>query len=176
MPELPHVTGILKTVGMIDTRFYTEAARDFGTKLHLATQILDEGRLDWKDLDPRLLPRVRQYQDFLRQVDVRILAIEERVENIPLQYQGRLDRRVFIIDSYYPQGREGVLDIKPPNKERWHPIQLSMYANCFDRPMARWSLHLHDERYQLIEHRGRRDWEVAKAAMTLAAWKEKPDA
>ena len=94
-------------------------------------------------------------------------AGEESVANVIYQYEGRLDRRIRI------NGREGILDIKGPFQASWQAIQLSLYQGCFAHPLARWTLHLSDDRYQLIEHKGREDWAVAKAAITIAAWKER---
>jgi len=166
MSNLPRVTSILKNAGLIDTAWFTDEGRDRGTALHAAAQFLDEGDLDWKTVDPTVLPRLRQYQRFLDEVKPTILAIEEEVTNAALQYVGHLDRRVII------NGDEGILDLKSAFKAPWQSLQISLYSNCFSRPMKRWTLHLSDERYQLIEHTDRRDWAVAKAAITIAAWRK----
>lgn len=166
MSDLPHVTRILKDAGLIDADWFTDEARERGRAVHLATQFLDEGDVDWESVEASGVSlQVRQYQIFLDQVRPEILAIEERVENKALQYCGRLDRRVRI------NGREGILDIKSPWQSPFQAIQVSMYAACFDRPMARWTLHLSEENYKLRQHTGRRDWDVAKAAITIAAWR-----
>lgn len=165
---LPHVTEILARAGLIDATWFTDYARERGHRVHVATQFLDEGiGFDWSAVPPDVLPRVRQYQKFLDDIRPEILSVEEEVENLTLRYQGKLDRRARI------NGSEGILDIKPPSREPWHRLQLALYSGCFTRPMKRWNLHLGDERYQLIEHKDRSDWDVAKACITLAAWKEK---
>lgn len=166
---LPHVTDILKRAGLVDDRWFTEEARDVGTGLHLAAHFLDEGDLAWKSVDRKILPRLRQYQCFLDEVKPTILAIEEAVTNEALRYCGKLDRRVRI------NGREWIIDLKGPGRFPWQPIQLAGYAGCFPgmAVLRRGTLHLSDDRYQLIEHSDRRDWDVYKAAVTLAAWKEK---
>jgi len=165
--KLPHVTTILRSAGLIDTAWFTDEAREKGSALHAATAFLDEGDLDWSTVDDRIVSRLHQYQRFKEEVQPQILSIEERVKNVTLRYVGRLDRRVIIA------GRVGVLEIKGPGRVAWHAVQLSMYAACFEGPaLARWSVHIEDEKYQLIEHRNRRDWGAAKAALTLAAWKE----
>lgn len=166
MPDYPHVTAILQHAGLIDTTWFTDEARDRGSVLHVAAHYLDEGDLDWGTVDPIVLPRLRQYQRFLEEVRPDMLAIEEPVVNETLRYQGRLDRRLRI------GGREGILDIKGPSRAAWQSLQVAMYASCFPRPLARWTLHLSDDRYNLIEHKGRMDWEAAKACLTLAAWRQ----
>jgi len=167
MPELPHVTAILHRAGLIDTRWFTDEMRDRGSAVHLVTQFLDERDLHWPDVDERIAAKIRRYQQFLDEVRPKILSIEEKVENVAYQYQGKLDRIVVI------NGRKGVLDIKGISRAPWQALQVAMYAACFPGPsLARWTLHLSDERYQLIEHTNRGDWRVAVAAITLAAWRE----
>lgn len=163
---LPRVTWILRRAGLVDPTWFKEEARLRGQALHLAARYLDEGSLEWDSVDAAILARLRQYQSFLDEVQPDTLSIEEEVENRPYGYVGHLDRRVKI------GGREGVLDLKSPNSAPWHGLQVAMYAACFARPLRRWTLHLGDDRYRLVEHTDRRDWEVAKAAIVLAAWKE----
>lgn len=165
--DLPHVTDILARAGLIDTQWFKEYDLSRGSAVHAATHFLDQGDLSWESVDPVIVGRLRSYQRFLDEVKPIILAIEEGVENTALRYCGTLDRRVML------RGREAVIDIKGPSRAAWQGIQVAMYAACFPRPLARYSLHLSDERYQLIEHKDRTDWDVAKAAITLVAWKER---
>jgi hypothetical protein len=164
--DLAHVTDILRVAGLVDARWFTEEGRARGSAIHLAARFLDEDDLDWESVEPDVLPRLRQYQRFLDEKKPEILAIEESVENVPLQYCGTLDRRVRF------DGQEGIIDLKAPSKQAWQAIQLAGYAGCFTRPLKRWTLHLLDERYQLILHEDRNDWNVFKAALAVAAWKE----
>jgi hypothetical protein len=161
------VTDILAEAGLVDTAWFRQFDLDRGSALHRATELLDLGDLDWRSVDPVILGRLRQYQKFKDEVKPEILAIEEKVVNVLYGYQGKLDRRVKI------QGREGILDIKGPSQAPWQSLQVGMYTATFQRPMARWTLHLSDDIYKLIEHKDRDDWTVAKAAITLAAWRRK---
>lgn len=167
MPDLPRVTHILASAGLVETQWFKDYDLERGSALHAAAHYLDDGDLDWSTVDPVVLPRLRQYQKFLDEVRPEILAIEEEVVNEALQYVGHLDRRVRI------NGQEGILDLKGPSRAPWQALQLSLYAGCFTRPMKRWALHLSDDHYNLIEHKDRRDWEAAKACLTLVAWKER---
>lgn len=164
--EFPHVTAVLQRAGLVDTTWFKEYDLQRGSALHLASQFLDQGDLSWQTVDPVILGRLRSYQRFLDEVKPEILAIEEPVFNELYRYQGRLDRRVII------NGREGILDLKGPSRAAWNGLQLSAYASCFPRPMARWNLYLSDDKYLLVEQRGRMDWQAFKAALTIAAWKE----
>jgi hypothetical protein len=169
MSGLPRVTDILRRSGLVDDRWFNDHTRDVGTAFHQAAAYLDEGDLAWDSVDPSVIGRLRQYQRFLEEVKPEILSIEQEVRNESLQYCGRLDRRVRI------NGHEGVLDFKGPGRFAWQSVQLSLYTGCLPAAslLKRWTLHLDDENYRLVEHKDRRDWDVAKAAVTLAAWKEK---
>jgi len=165
--DLIHVTDILHQAGLVDTSWFTEEMRDRGSDVHVACHFLDEGDLSFESLTPPVLARVRQYQQFLDDVKPEILSIEEQVENAALRYCGTLDRRLRI------GGVEGVLDIKGTAILSWHALQLSLYAGCFTQFLRRWNLYLFDDRYKLVEHKDPTDWQTAKAALTLAFWKEK---
>lgn len=166
--DLPHVTDILRDAGLVDTTWFTEEMRDRGSRLHRATHYLDQGDLDWASvIDDTMIRRLRQYERFRADVRPQILSVEEEVENAALRYCGTLDRRAVI------RGREAIYDIKGPSRAPWQALQVAMYAACFPRTLDRYTLHLSDERYQLIQHTDRRDWDVAKAAIALVAWKEK---
>jgi len=165
----PHVTDILKRAGLVDASFFTEEARDRGSAVHAAAHYLDENDLDWSSVNPSVLPRLRQYQKFLDEVKPEILAIEESVVHEALRYCGRYDRRVRIA------GREGLLDLKGPGQAPWHRLQIMYYVACFPRPLARWALYLSEERYKLIEFKGREDWEACKAILTLTSWRAQHD-
>jgi hypothetical protein len=166
-PSLPHVTELLAAAGLIETTWFRDYDLARGKALHEATQYLDEGDLKWETVDLVILGRLRSYQRFLDEVKPEILSVEEHVVNEVLGYQGTLDRRVRI------NGREGILDLKGPSQSHWNALQLMMYAGCFHQTLARWNLYLSDERYQLVEHEDRKDWEVCKAILTLVSWKEK---
>ena len=164
MASLPHVTAVLRDVGLIDTTWIPDSARDRGTAVHLATQYLDEGDLDDSSIADEIRPAVAAYQQFLAEVRPEIFAIEETVQG--MGYVGTLDRRLVI------NGKEGVLDIKGICEAPWHALQLAAYALTFDRPLRRWSLYLRPEGYRLIERKDRRrDDAVWRACLTLATWR-----
>ena len=165
----PHVTDILRDAGLIDIEWFRAFDLDRGSALHKATELLDLNDLDWSSVDPAILGRLRSYQKFKDEVRPEILAIEEKVVNVTYHYQGKLDRRARI------KGRECIIDLKGPSEAAWNGVQLAAYAACFPRPLGRYNLYLSDERYRLVERKERMDWEVFKAAITIAAWRQKHD-
>jgi len=164
--DLPHVTAILRDAGLVDVSHFTDYHRDRGSALHVATALLDEGDLDPESVDPAIEARLRQYDRWKQETRPDILAIEEPVENTLYRFCGTLDRRIRI------NGHEGILDIKGPSAAPWQALQVAAYAACFATPMKRWTLHLSDDGYKLIEHADRNDWKVFLAALTVANWKE----
>lgn len=168
--EFPHVTDVLARAGLVNTDWFKEYDLSRGSALHKATEYLDEGTLDWSTVDPIILGRLRQYQRFKDEVRPAIGPIEKHVEHHAYHYQGTLDRLVSIND------RLGVLDIKGPSMSPWQGVQVAAYAAACPVDgvrLARWTLHLSDENYRLVEHKDRNDFEVFKAALTLCAFKEK---
>ena len=159
--KLPGVTAILERASLIDAQWFTEESRQRGTAIHLLTEYRDRGILD-SDQPSWLKPYLQAYERFLREVKPQMLAIEERVSNEAYGFAGTLDRRLAL------NGVESILDIKSGVPQSWHPIQVSAYALCFDRPLRRFGLHLRDNgRYTLVEYTDRRDRDVFLAALTL---------
>lgn len=167
--NLPHVTSLLKSAGLIDTTFFTDYDLDRGSALHTAAQFLDEGDLNWETVHPDVLGRLRQYQRFLDEVKPEILGIEEPVVNEVLRYCGRIDRRVKI------NGAEGILDLKGPSQSVAHRLQLAMYADCFIEAKSRWALYLSDDAYRLVEFKNRDDYRAARALLNLHNWRIRND-
>lgn len=167
--DLVHVTDVLVAAGLVSLDWVTDEARDKGSAVHLATELLDINDLHRPDLDPRIVGPLEQYERFKREVRPEILSIEEEVEHPALRYCGTLDRRVRI------NGREGVLDIKSWTVTAAVGLQLAGYSGTFDRPLRRWSLHLSADDYRLIEHVDRMDWTVFQSALNLVNWKRAHD-
>lgn len=161
----PRVTAVLKGAGLVDTAWFTTEMAERGTAVHLACQYLDEGDLDEASLDPDVLCRVKSYKKFKKEMDPRIHAIEQRVEHKELRYRGTLDRIVEM------GGYAGILDIKGPGRAPWQGVQCEAYRRCVDWTPKRWTLHLADDGYNLVEHTAKDDWAVFHAALVLWNWR-----
>ncbi len=170
---MERVTDILRKAGHVDASHFTPEARDRGTAVHLATQLHDEGALDtdYEWGDAKAQARFQAYERFLREMNVEILGIEIEVVHPVLDYIGHLDRLVAI------NGLRGVLDIKPPGKERWHALQLSAYQQAAGGGVQdwpnRWNLYLAEGKYQLDRKKTSMmdDWNVFRAALTTVRWR-----
>ena len=161
------MTDILKEAGLIDTAFMTEYHRDRGSAVHLAIALLNEDDLDEGSLDEDVARYMPAYKAFIREVKPEIEQSEVAVENKALGYCGTADSIIRI------RGRRGALDHKCGGPSPWHQLQLAGYTGCFPDPLARWNLYLRpDGNYRLIEHTGRQDWTVFKAALLLSQWRK----
>jgi hypothetical protein len=174
MPTMPTVTQVLKDQRLIDARWFTESARDAGTELHLALQLLDEDDLDIEHLEerrPDLLPRVRAYQAFLREARPEIREIERRVEHPTLGYSGGPDRVAIVWGSYF------VLDIKRGAPLPWHGIQLAAYAVALQAEgrvpasCRRANIYPKVNGYVFQEHTSTADWQVFLSALNVWKWR-----
>lgn len=90
------VTTILSGVGIADFSGIPDHLRDValerGGFVHLATQFLDKGTLDWDTIDPMIEPYVRAYEKFKKDSGFVPNLIEHMGYNKVLDYAGTLDR------------------------------------------------------------------------------------
>lgn len=93
--RVPGVTQVLEPMQMLDgiPWHVLEAAREFGTNVHLACHWHNTGTLEWDSLDPLLAAYVRGYLKFLAETSFILLASEERVASERMQVAGTLDLR-----------------------------------------------------------------------------------
>jgi hypothetical protein len=122
--EVPSVTTILKSAGIIDDRFYTEAGRERGTAVHLACQLLDEDDLDFDSVAEEISGYLKAYQAFKKDSGFKPLKIEEGVYNRVYQYAGRYDRLGEI------DGKIVLMDIKTGAIPKWVELQLLGYETA----------------------------------------------
>lgn len=166
------VTEVLAKAGLVDTTWYTEEACERGTAVHEATALYDEGALDesqpWGD--DVALGRLEGWKRFVSECDVEVIESEFEVRHDRLGYIGHADRLI------YWNGAVWIIDIKPANEERWHPIQLAAYQQAWkemkDVTAKRANVYLDAGKYKVIPRESRNDWRVFQAALTVAQWKE----
>lgn len=172
MSDLPHVTTILQSAGLVDTKWFTEEDLARGTATHLATELLDQDDLDEDSLDPSIVGRIEAYKQFLEVEKPEWKEIEKFVSDETFGYCGTADRFGFI------RGKWAVVDIKGPAQAKWHGVQLAAYAQARspNKAVARYSLHLSDDGYKFIRHNGRNDWHVFLAALTIHNFKNEEKA
>lgn len=166
-------TGLLRKVGIIDERWFTEETRQRGDYAHRASALDDAGDLNEEELDPALWQYVNEWRRARAELKFKILAIEEHVFNIPYRYGATIDRRVmFPPESPVKVKGEAVLEIKTGAWANWHGIQLGLQALCYDRPLGRVTVYLPTTgKFKFEEWKDPRDLAVARAVVALAGWK-----
>ena len=96
-----------------------------GKFVHNATVLIDAGTLDWRALDPRLIPYCKAYQSFLEMSHPIVEASELIVVASDYTHGGRLDR-VFRLPG---RDRLLVTDIKVGSgKEERYWLQIAAYG------------------------------------------------
>jgi hypothetical protein len=135
--NLPSVTQILKSVGLIDTAFYTEEGRARGSAVHLACEYFDQGDLDEDSLDPQIAGYLQGYKDWVAHYGREFTWIELPMQDKTGIYVGTSDR---ILDRRPRQ----LWDIKTGPPQKWHKIQGAAYVNMMDDPFSysRYGLYL----------------------------------
>jgi hypothetical protein len=132
---VPGVTRVLEATGMIDysflglKRFYY---LERGRKVHQATHLDDEGRLDESEESAEILGYVDAWRNFRRDYGFTPNRIEQRVCNRRLGYAGTLDRTGVVRD-----GPELIVDIKSGIAPPAVRFQLAAYAACLPHPRTR---------------------------------------
>lgn len=172
--RVPHVTGILKTAGLVDDRWFTEWARERGSVVHKLCELDDEGDLNESTVDPRLVGYLAAWRAFRLETGFVPAEVERKVHAASLNYCGTLDR----VGTLRGKPDLVILDIKTGAPSRATGLQLAAYQRAYQETTGlwaarRWAVHLaEDGAYTLIQYRDVNDWKVFLAAATVAGWKE----
>ncbi|MDE2020326.1 MAG: hypothetical protein KGJ13_08330 [Patescibacteria group bacterium] len=169
---LPRVTEILKSAGLIDARFFTPQAAEFGTNVHLLCKYYDENRLNMTDVE-RLgaqghLDAWASFRSWAFDFGHEDFGgIEQTLRSERYGFQGTPDR------VWYFRSADYILDIKTGTPQKWHAIQLAGYQILVGKKCHRMGVYLSgDGRYtaKLYDDDGDRD--VFLAALAISNWKE----
>lgn len=74
---VPGLTQTLALTGFVDPSWFTDEARDRGTRTHAACQFLAEGELDWSTVSEDILPRVKAFEEFISTYDPVLIGAEQ---------------------------------------------------------------------------------------------------
>lgn len=149
--ELPSVTGILDSHGLISPFAKNERAALRGSKAHIACRYLMEKRLDWSTVGMMILPYVISCDRWLQESAFEVEACEVMLYHKLLLFAGTYDFK----GKHAKRGR-GLLDLKTGETcEISHPIQTSGYEILEGGHFFRGCLHLqkNGSRAKFIPHR-----------------------
>lgn len=160
-------TEVFKSLGLIETSFYTDEGKDRGQSVHLLCQAYDEGHEidESKIQDARTLARFQAYKRFRAETGFRPDRIERPSHNAHLGIACTPDR-TGVLSSVTV-----TIDLKGGAKQKWHSYQtafqnLCLYENYASYP--RYALYLKDSgRYKLDPHTDPYDFEIARAAAVV---------
>lgn len=168
---VPNVTGILKDVGLIDGKWFTDFARDRGTAVHMATAMHDEGTLDSATVDPRIEGYVAAWVLFRKESGFVPTLVEAVVANQTPRYAGTLDRAGLMGGD---AGKSCILDIKTGAIPAWAALQTAAYQRCRPNFRARYGIELRENGTYRLERftNDNVDWMVFCGALALVNWKK----
>lgn len=168
------VSKILAAAGLTDMTWVTEEGLKRGSYVHQALEYYVQGDLNEADLDPKLVGYVAAYKAFERESGFKVQKVgsvwqvEIRKAHPIYGYAGTMDYLGHIGTRYL------VLDVKSGGPDDWHGFQLAGYAMLNDFPAGnprpdRANLYVRpDGTYRFIERKDRGDFDVFKAAITIA--------
>lgn len=174
--RVPSVTQVLDPLQMLDgiPPDVLEAARIFGSNVHVACHFHNIGILDWDSLDSFLASYVRGYLKFLAESSFVVLASEERVASVKAGYAGTLDLRGIL------NKRRSIIDLKSTaTLPRTVGPQTAAYENAVremtgEKTERRFCLHLKPDAYSLVplqDGRGVSDLNVFISALNVHRWR-----
>jgi hypothetical protein len=157
---------------------HLERARNIGTAVHIACELLDQDDLDFDSIDPAILGYIVGYQQFREEYQFKPELIEHAMigEVNELRYGMRFDR----LGTVHIKGVEErvLLDLKTASKPSpsW-PIQTAAYLVGYSavdegsRP-RRAVVHLvKDATYRVLYHTLDSDFDIWSSALTVAHWR-----
>lgn len=120
--ELPSVTRIIESHGLISSYAKDEAAALRGQLAHLACRYLFENRLDWSTVSIDIMGYVLSLALWLEWSGFKAEACEEILWHPTLWYAGTLDVR-----GIHPSYGKLLIDLKSGSPENWHKYQTCFY-------------------------------------------------
>lgn len=172
---VPSVTQVLSLAGISDVSgipaHILERARDIGTQVHVATELLDQDDLDIDSLDPQIIGYVAAYQKFRTETSFTPDFIEHRGVSQLYRYGFCIDRIGQL------EGKATILDLKTSSRPQksWQ-IQTAAYALGLGQfsEYERAVVHLaKDGTYKLLRHEESGDDSIWSSALIVAHWKLK---
>lgn len=164
---VPHVTSILRDGGVADERWYTEEARDRGSRVHTSLALFNLGLASIEDMTEESRGYVESWRKLRDAAGITVGLVEHRIYVAEFGYAMTLDL------TFTMKKREAVGDFKTGPKQRQHAIQLAGYQLGVPTARDRYGIYLNPSGAMArLEHfDDPNDHRVWKACLTLADWR-----
>lgn len=167
----PSVTQVLDPLLELDgiPKHLLDAAARFGTHVHQACHLLNQGVLDEASLDPALRPYVDAWIKFLGDTKATVIASELRVAHLTLRYAGTLDAVVMW------RGKRCLIDLKSTaDIPRTVGPQTAAYMQALGQKLPRYCVQLRaDATYRAVPLKDTADWNLFLSALNIHHWRHK---
>lgn len=163
VPSVTQSLQVIENFDRVDPQVL-EAARIFGSHVHLATDLYDRGVLDEEALDPGLVPHLAGWKLFLYETGFQVTHSERIVHNANLGYAGKLDRLGVWKRSTW------LIDLKSGAVPRSAGPQTAGYREALpsgERPRRRLVVQLKPNAYRLYEQTDPADWSIFVSCLNV---------
>lgn len=172
---LPSVTQVLEPEEQLDGIPPEDLARgrERGHHVHEACALLAYKNLEWRTLDPLLVPWVEAAQKFLTESNFTVLRVEHRMFDPDLKVAGTMD--LFGVMNR----NSWIIDFKSGFVSRTAGPQTAAYDKLFRRTFGgrenkRAVVELHDDAtYKLRPFTDTRDYSIFVSALNLYHWRRR---
>lgn len=170
VPSVTQVLSILQDFGAVPADVLAAAA-EFGTHVHQACALDNDGRLDEASLDPSLAPYLEQWRRFMAESGAFVRASELRVYHSGLRYAGTLD----VLADW--NGQLCIIDIKTGQVPRTVGAQTEAYRMAYQSqecgvvPRRRYCVQLTADAYKVHPLTNPADWSLFQSALNCYRFK-----
>jgi hypothetical protein len=172
--QVPSVSSVLEPLNQLDgiPPSTLERARLLGQHAHKAIALMLYKALEWRKLDPVLVPYCMAAQKFVKEADVRVLSIEHRMGDPGLKFAGTLDL-LGIMGKYTCVYDWKCVDTMPRTAGPQTAAYDYLYRrNTGSRPLKRYGVQLFsDGTYKLFPFEDPRDWNFFQSALNIWHWR-----
>lgn len=175
-------TEVLKGVGLIDTRFYSDDGRDRGILVHDLIEREEAGvEHDLGSMPTEISARIKAYRLFKADMGYQAEIVETPICHARLGVATKPDSM-----GKMAGGKRILFDIKTGGKAKWHELQTACQEICIvdsvrakdiqvepqlKFPVPRYGLYLMENgRYRLSQHMGPGDHAAFIGALALYKW------
>lgn len=167
------VTEIIRDNGLMNgTDFFTDEARERGSMVHKACELLAFDNLDWDSVDKQIWGYVYSYKLYLEHTKFRARHVEYQAIHPTLFYAGTFDAL-----GHDFQSDDLLFDLKSGVPEKWHQIQTAFYAELahanHHNVQRRGTVYLQRDGSiaKFHQHNDKSDWKIAVSALNLTNWR-----